>query len=38
MLENEYIIQNDKECTSPDVQRQEMQDIKLNANNKTAEA
>ena len=37
MLENECIIQNEKECMSPDEQRQEMQDINLNANNRTAE-
>jgi hypothetical protein len=37
MLENEYFIQNEKECMSPDEQSQEMQDINLNANNKTAE-
>jgi hypothetical protein len=37
MLENEYTIQNEKECMSPDEQRQEMQDINLNANNRTAE-
>jgi hypothetical protein len=36
MLENEYIIKNEKECMSPDEQRQEMQDINLNAKNKTA--